>query len=73
MGTVASAGVGFSGLMRCRHAQVSPPGSAFTGSASIRDYLPSRCGGIYAAGCHRDVEELLAERGVQVDHVSMFR
>lgn len=73
MGTVASAGVGLSGLMRCRHAQVSPPGSAFAGSASRQRSSPSRWGGIVATGCHRDVEELLAERGVQVDHVSMFR
>lgn len=47
--------------------------SAFAGSASHQISLPSRCGGIYATGCHRDVEELLAEPGVQVDHVTMFR
>jgi hypothetical protein len=66
MGTVASAGVEFSGLMRCRHAQVPPPRSAFASSASHQRSLPSRCGSIYTTGCYREAEERLAERGVQV-------
>jgi hypothetical protein len=73
MGTVASAGVGLSGLMRAAMPGYSSAGVRLRGSAFHRRSLPSRCGGIYATGCHRDVEELLAERGVQVDHVSMFR
>ena len=32
-----------------------------------------RGGGICDKGCLRDVEELLAERGITVDHVSVYR
>jgi transposase-like protein len=35
---------------------------------------PSRCGGICVTGLsYRDVEELLAERGVEVEHVTIYR
>ena len=58
----------------CRVHPVLPPRSAFTGFRfppevivlAVRWYL--RYGLSY-----RDVEELLAERGVQVDHVSIYR
>src|SRR3712207_3682169 len=60
--------------MRSRRSATQPPRSAFAGfrfppeviSVAVRWYL--RFGLSY-----RDVEELLAERGVQVDHVSIHR
>jgi transposase, IS6 family len=60
--------------MRRRHVQTSPPRSSFAGfrfpseviTVGVRWYL--RCGLSY-----RDVEELLAERGVDVDHVTIYR
>jgi transposase-like protein len=58
----------------CRVRPALPPGSAFAGFRfpwevivlAVRWYL--RYGLSY-----RDVEELLAERGVQVDHVTVYR
>jgi transposase-like protein len=60
--------------MRCRPARVSAPRSGFAGfrfppeviTLAVRWYL--RYGLSY-----RDVEELLAERGITVDHVSVYR
>jgi IS6 family transposase len=60
--------------MRRRHVQTSPPRSSFAGfrfpseviTVGVRWYL--RYGLSY-----RDVEELLAERGVDVDHVTIYR
>jgi transposase-like protein len=62
------------GLMRRRHAQASAPRSGFAGfrfpsgviMVAVRWYL--RYGLSY-----RDVEELLAERGITVDHVTIYR
>ncbi len=66
------------GLIRCRDVRVSPPRSSFAGfrfppvlimvavRSAVRWYL--RCGLPY-----RDVQELLAEREVQVDHVTIHR
>jgi hypothetical protein len=75
-GTVASAGheVGQAGLMRGRPARVPVPRSSFAGfrfppdviMVAVRWYL--RYGLSY-----RDVEELLAERGIEVDHVTIYR
>jgi IS6 family transposase len=61
-------------LMRCRQSSVSPLRSSFAGfrfppdviMVAVRWYL--RYGLSY-----RDVEELLAERGIEVDHVTVFR
>jgi IS6 family transposase len=74
-GTVASAIIasGQAGLMR-RPARVSAPRSGFAGfrfppeviTLAVRWYL--RYGLSY-----RDVEELLAERGITVDHVTIYR
>jgi hypothetical protein len=52
----------------CRHVQRSPPAFGFRGwcGLAVRWYL---CYGL----SYRDVEELLAERGVQVDHVTIYR
>ena len=41
---------------------------------SGRGDRPWRCAGTCATGMsYRDVEELLAERGIDVDHVTVFR
>jgi transposase-like protein len=48
-----------------------PPSSA---SASLPTSSSSPSAGTYASGSpYRDVEELLAERGVEVDHVTIYR
>jgi IS6 family transposase len=60
--------------MRGRHVQVPPPRSSFAGfrfppdviTLAVRWYL--RYGLSY-----RDLEELLAERGITVDHVTVYR
>src|SRR5947209_656058 len=65
---------GQAGLMRRRPARVPAPRSAFAGyrfppaviMIAVRWYL--RYGLSY-----RDVEELLAERGIEVDHVTIYR
>ena len=62
------------GLIRRRHAQASAPRSGFAGfrfpsgviMVAVRWYLP------YGLS-YRDVEELLAERGITVDHVTIYR
>ena len=73
-----AAGVGIRetrAMRSCRHPPVRPaPSSAFAGyrfppeviTLALRWYL--RFGLSY-----RDVEELLAERGIEVDHVSIYR
>jgi len=76
VGTVASADhqLGQAGLMRLRPARVPAPRSGFAGfrfppdviMVAVRWYL--RYGLSY-----RDVEELLVERGIQVDHVTVYR
>jgi hypothetical protein len=61
-------------LMRRRHCRVPAPRSAFAGFrfppeviiVAVRWYLR------YAL-CYRDVEELVAERGIEVDHVTVLR
>jgi transposase-like protein len=65
---------GQAGLMRPRSARVSTPRSGFTGfrfppeviTVAVRWYLR------YALS-YRDVEELLAERRITVDHVTIYR
>ena len=71
-GAVASVDhrLGQGGLMRRRHGEVPTPGSSFAGfrfppdviTLAVRWYLR------YALS-YRDVEELLIERGIEVDHV----
>jgi hypothetical protein len=71
-GTVASAdgGLGQAVLMRRRHSRLPAPRSSFAGfrfppeviTVAVRWYL--RYGLSY-----RDIEELLAERGIEVDSV----
>jgi IS6 family transposase len=61
--------------MRTRHLRLAPiPGSAFAGFCfpsdvivlAVRWYLRF-------ALSYRDVEEVLAERGIEVDHVTIYR
>jgi hypothetical protein len=53
---------------------VLPPPSAFTGFRFPREVIVLAVRWYLRYGLsYRDVEELLAERGVQVDHVSVFR
>lgn len=75
-GTVASADgrLGQAVLMRRCHSRLPAPRSNFAGfrfppeviTVAVRWYL--RDGLSY-----RDVEELLAERGIEVDHVTIYR
>ncbi len=67
-------GLGQGELMRRRACRVRPSRSAFAGFrfppdviiVAVRWYLR------YCLS-YRDVEELLAERGIQVDHVTVYR
>src|SRR5437660_3884904 len=53
---------------------VRPPRSAFTGFRFPREVIVLAVRWYLRYGLsYRDVEELLAERGVQVDHVSIYR
>jgi transposase-like protein len=59
--------------IRCVH-PVRPPRSAFTGFRFPREVIVLAVRWYLRYGLsYRDVEELLAERGVQVDHVSIYR
>ncbi len=63
-------------LMRCirRVHPVLPPPSAFTGFRFPREVIVLAVRWYLRYGLsYRDVEELLAERGVRVDHVSVYR
>jgi transposase-like protein len=58
----------------CRVRPVPPPRSAFAGFQFPREAIVLAVRWYLRYGLsYRDVEELLAERGVQVDHVSIFR
>ncbi len=76
LGTVALVDDSFgqAELMRRRHRRVPPPRSGFAGFRFPREVivLAVRWYLRYALS-YRDVEELLAERGIAVDHVSVFR
>jgi hypothetical protein len=64
-GTVASAATG-SKQRDCCHEKPPPPSRCSSPAVRLRWYL--RFGLSY-----RDVEDLLAERGVEVDHVTVYR
>jgi hypothetical protein len=71
-GTVASAGyeVGQAGLMRRHPARVPVPRSGFAGFRFPADVIMVAVGWYLRYGLsYRDVEELLAERGIEVDRV----
>ena len=58
----------------CRVRPVLPPRSAFAGFRFPREVIVLAVRWYLRYGLsYRDVEELLVERGVQVDHVSIFR
>jgi transposase, IS6 family len=61
-------------LMRRRHRRVAPPRSGFAGFRFPREVIVLAVRWYLRYGLsYRDVEELLAERGVQVDHVTIYR
>jgi transposase-like protein len=58
----------------CRVRLALPPRSAFTGFRFPREVIVLAVRWYLRYGLsYRDVEELLAERGVQVDHVTIYR
>jgi transposase-like protein len=58
----------------CRVGPALPPRSAFTGFRFPREVIVLAVRWYLRYGLsYRDVEELLAERGVQVDHVTIYR
>ena len=58
----------------CRVRPVLPPKSAFAGFRFPREVIVLAVRWYLRYGLsYRDVEELLAERGVQVDHVTIYR
>jgi transposase, IS6 family len=64
--------------MRRRPARVSAPRSGFAGYRFPPEVITSAVRSavrwyLRFAQSYRDVEELLAERGIEVDHVSVFR
>ncbi|MCA1710067.1 MAG: IS6 family transposase, partial [Actinobacteria bacterium] len=60
--------------MRRRARRVSASRSSFAGFRFPPDVITVAVRWYLRYGlCYRDVEELLAERGVEVDHVSVFR
>jgi len=53
---------------------VQPPGSAFAGFRFPPEVIPIAVRWYLRYGLsYRDLEELLAERGIDVDHVTLFR
>ncbi|MGH3672891.1 MAG: IS6 family transposase [Pseudonocardiaceae bacterium] len=60
--------------MRRRNRRVPPPGSGFAGFRFPREVIVLAVRWYLRYGLsYRDVEELLAERGITVDHVTVFR
>ena len=61
-------------LMRRRHRRVPPPESSFAGFRFPREVIVLSVRWYLRYGLsYRDVEELLAERGIEVDHVTVYR
>ena len=61
-------------LMRRRHARASAPRSGFAGFRFPPDVIMMVVRWYLRYGLsYRDVGELLAERGIDVDHVSIYR
>ncbi|MGH3600113.1 MAG: IS6 family transposase [Pseudonocardiaceae bacterium] len=60
--------------MRRRHRRVPPPRSSFAGFRFPREVIVLAVRWYLRYGLsYRDVEELLAERGITVDHVTVYR
>jgi transposase, IS6 family len=61
-------------LMRRRHRRVPLPRSSFAGFRFPREVIVLAVRWYLRYGLsYRDVEELLAERGIAVDHVTIYR
>jgi transposase, IS6 family len=61
-------------LMRRRRRRVPPPQSGFAGFRFPREVIMLAVRWYLRYGLsYRDVEELLAERGITVDHVTIYR
>jgi transposase, IS6 family len=61
-------------LMRRRHRRVPPPRSGFAGFRFPREVIVLAVRWYLRYGLsYRDVKELLAERGIEVDHVTIYR
>jgi transposase-like protein len=72
--TLTDEGLGQGVSMRRRHVQVPPPGSSFAGFRFPREVIVLAVRWYLRYGLsYRDGEELLAERGIDVDHVTVFR
>src|ERR671916_491698 len=66
--------IGQAEMMRPRPARVSAPRSSFAGFRFPKDVILVAVRWYLRYGLsYRDVEELLAERGIVVDHVSVYR
>jgi hypothetical protein len=61
------------GLMRRRPARVCPLRSGFAGFRFSPEVIMVAIRWYLRYGSYRDVEELLAERGIDVDHVTVCR
>jgi len=59
--------------MRCRFTRESTPRSGFAGFRFPPDVIILAVRWYLRYGSYRDVEELLAERGIAVDHVTVYR
>ena len=60
--------------MRRRHSRPPAPRSSFAGFRFPSDVIMTAVRWYLRYGLsYRDVEELLAERGIEVDHVSIYR
>jgi hypothetical protein len=65
---------GQAGLMRRRPTRMSAPRSGFVGFRFPPDVIMLAVRWYLRYGLsYRDVEELLAERGIQVDHMTIYR
>jgi transposase, IS6 family len=76
LGAVALVGDSFrqAELMRRRHRRVPPPRSSFAGFRFPREVIVLAVRWYLRYGLsYRDVEELLVERGIAVDHVTVYR
>ena len=76
VGTIASVGskIGQAGWMRRCPRRVPPPRSGFAGFRFPSDVIMVAVRWYLRYGLsYRDVEELLTERGIEVDHVTIYR
>jgi hypothetical protein len=71
MGALVDDSLGQGGVMRRRHRRVPPPMSSFAGFRFPREVIVLAVRWYLRYGLsYRDVEELLVERGIEVDQVT---